>query len=67
RDDANPDGIENRLRRFHSDTEPLLDLYARRGILTTVDASVSAEATTSAILGSLRVIRRVSPAGSWLL
>jgi adenylate kinase len=52
-DDANAEAVERRLRRFHSDTEPLVDLYRDRGILTTVDASASPDDVTSAILEAL--------------
>jgi adenylate kinase len=52
-DDADLDAIERRLRRFHSDAEPIIDLYRKRGILTTVDASASPDAVTAAILAAL--------------
>ena len=54
-DDANLEAIERRLRAFHSDTEPLIDLYRSRGILTTVDATASPAEVTSAILDALGV------------
>jgi adenylate kinase len=52
-DDANLEAIERRLRAFHSDTEPLIDLYRSRGTLTTVDATASPAEVTSAILEAL--------------
>ena len=52
-DDASLDAIERRLRRYHSDAEPLIDLYRTRGILKTVDATASPSAVTAAILEAL--------------
>jgi adenylate kinase family enzyme len=52
-DDADLDAIERRLRRFHSDAEPLIALYRDRGILVTVDAGSSPDAVTTAILEAL--------------
>jgi len=52
-DDTDRDAIERRLRRFHSDAEPLLDRYRALGILKTVDATESPEAVTAAILAAL--------------
>jgi adenylate kinase len=52
-DDANLEAIERRLRAFHSATEPLIDWYRSRGILTTVDATASPAEVTSAILDAL--------------
>jgi adenylate kinase len=53
RADDGRDVIEHRLHQFHTDTEPVLDLYARRGLLTTVDASQPPEEVTAAILREL--------------
>jgi adenylate kinase len=52
-DDATLDAIDRRLRRFHSDAEPLVDLYRKRGILETVDATASPDAVTATILAVL--------------
>jgi len=52
-DDADLDAIERRLRRFHSDAEPIIDLYRERGILETVDGSAPPAAVTAAILAAL--------------
>jgi adenylate kinase len=52
-DDADLDAIERRLRRYHSDAEPLVDLYRERGILQIVDATESPSAVTAAILDAL--------------
>ncbi|HEY3238045.1 MAG TPA: nucleoside monophosphate kinase [Acidimicrobiia bacterium] len=53
-DDTEPEVVERRLRRYHSETEPLLDFYRQRGILHTVDASQSPEAVSAAIMEALR-------------
>ena len=52
-DDADAGSIERRLRRYHDDTEPLVELYRRRGILSTVDGTESPGAVTDAILGAI--------------
>jgi adenylate kinase len=52
-DDTAPEVVERRLRRYHSETEPLLDFYRQRGILHTVDAAQSPEAVSAAILETL--------------
>jgi adenylate kinase len=54
-DDADLDAIGRRLRQFRTDTEPLVDLYRRRGILSTVDATAPPAAVTAAILDALGV------------
>lgn len=61
RADDGRDVIELRLRQFHTDTEPVLDLYDRRGVLTTVDASQPAEEVTAAILRELNGDRADTP------
>jgi adenylate kinase len=40
-DDADPEVIEHRLRVYHDQTAPLLDHYAKRGTLVSVDADRS--------------------------
>ncbi|HYL51697.1 MAG TPA: nucleoside monophosphate kinase [Acidimicrobiia bacterium] len=52
-DDADPAVIERRLRLFHAETKPLLDFYARRAILVTIDAVQSAETVSAAIFAAL--------------
>jgi adenylate kinase len=52
-DDRDPEVIERRLRRFHADTEPLVEHYRSRGLLVTVDASPPPDAVTRAILAAL--------------
>ena len=41
RADDNPDALMIRLREYHEKTKPLLELYAKLGMLITVDASQS--------------------------
>jgi adenylate kinase len=52
-DDRDPDVIERRLRRFHADTEPLVDYYRGRNLLVTVDATPPPPAVTRAVLAAL--------------
>jgi adenylate kinase len=39
RADDNPDALKVRLREYHEKTKPLLELYRKKGILITVEAS----------------------------
>lgn len=39
RADDNPDALKTRLTEYHEKTKPLLDLYARMGMLITVNAN----------------------------
>jgi adenylate kinase len=57
-DDRDPDAIERRLRRFHADTEPLVDYYRDRGLLVTVDATPLPPTVTRAILAALAATTR---------
>ena len=52
-DDTDPAVIDRRLRRYHSETEPLLDFYGQRGILHTIDAAQPPEAVSAAIVETL--------------
>jgi adenylate kinase len=45
--------VERRLSRFHTETEPLLDFYRQRGILTTVNADQPPDTVTAAIVDAL--------------
>lgn len=53
RDDAARDAMAHRLRTFHVETEPLLDLYRHRGILTTVDGTQLSDQVSEEILRAL--------------
>jgi adenylate kinase len=52
-DDASRAAIDRRLRRYHSQTEPLLDFYRRAELLRSVDAGQPLEEVTAAILRAL--------------
>lgn len=52
-DDAAPAVVEQRLRRFHDEIDPILQHYRHRGLLTTVDADRPPEAVHEAILHAL--------------
>jgi adenylate kinase len=52
-DDLDPAVTEQRLRVFHSETEPLLDFYRNRDLLVTVDASQPPEDVSAAMIAAL--------------
>jgi adenylate kinase len=52
-DDRDPEVIERRLRRFHAETEPVVDYYRDRVPVVTVDATPPPDAVTFAILDAL--------------
>ena len=52
-DDARRDAAARRLQSFHSETAPVLDLYRRRGILTTVDGTHPPDRVYEAILAAV--------------
>lgn len=53
-DDADLEVIDRRLALFHTQTEPLLQLYRDQGLLRTVEATGSPADVTAAILATLR-------------
>ena len=53
-----PAVITDRLRVFKSETRPLIDHYARRGLLVTVDAIGTIEVVTKRILDDLLDLTR---------
>jgi adenylate kinase len=55
--DDSPDDIRRRLEVYHSQTEPLKQYYAKRGLLTQIDASGSMDETTEAILQAVKGIQ----------
>ena len=57
RTDDTEDVIRKRLELYHSVTHPIVDYYAGRGILVTVDAMRPAEAVGREILTALEVMR----------
>ena len=52
-DDARQDAASRRLQAFRSETAPVLDLYRRRGILTTVDGTQPPDEVYDAIVTAL--------------
>jgi adenylate kinase len=52
-DDADQAAIERRLRRYHAETEPLLDLFRQRGNLLSIDGTQPADAVTEAIFRAI--------------
>lgn len=55
-DDARRDATARRLRSFHSDTEPALELYRQRGMLSTVDGTQAPELVWDAILKAVTTL-----------
>ena len=53
RKDDTPETVRERLKVYHTETEPLVDFYGDRGLLKRVAVSGSKEATTEAILAVL--------------
>ena len=55
RDDDKPETVQDRLRVYHAQTEPLKEFYAQRGILKGVDNQPTIEDTTKAIAAALGI------------
>ena len=53
RKDDTPETVRERLKVYHTETEPLVDFYAERGLLKRVAVSGSKEVTAQAILAAL--------------
>lgn len=53
RKDDTPETVRERLKVYHTETEPLVDFYARRGLLRPVRSAPTKEGTTQAILAAL--------------
>lgn len=43
RDDDKPETVEQRLRVYHEQTQPLIDYYTKEGILKEVDGTIDLE------------------------
>ena len=54
KDDA-PETVRERLKVYHTETEPLVDFYAARGLLRPVRSDDTKEGTTQAILAALGI------------
>ena len=55
RKDDTPETVRERLKVYHTETEPLVDFYAKRGLLRPVRSADTKEATTQAILEALGI------------
>ena len=55
RDDDKPETVQSRLDVYHSQTEPLKEFYAQRGVLKSVAFQPGIEATTKAIADALGI------------
>ena len=55
RKDDTPETVRERLKVYHTETEPLVDFYAERGLLKRVAVSGSKEVTAQAILATLGI------------
>ena len=53
REDDKPETVQNRLSVYHSQTQPLIDFYQKKGILQTVDGTVDMKAVFDAIVAIL--------------
>jgi len=57
RDDDKPETVQNRLAVYHEQTKPLIDFYAARGLLKTIDGAQTTDACYQDVLGALGVDR----------
>ena len=55
RKDDTPETVRERLKVYHTETEPLVDFYAARGLLRPVRSDDTKEGTTQAILAALGI------------
>ena len=53
RDDDKAETVANRLKTFHTQTEPLKDFYAEKGILVTVEGQEEVADTTALVFEAL--------------
>lgn len=53
--DDEPETVKARLAVYHSETEPLKEFYAARGLLIPVETRATADETTAAILEALGI------------
>ena len=52
-DDDKPETVQKRLGVYHAQTQPLIDYYAKQGILKTVDGTQNMDDVFAAIIGIL--------------
>lgn len=53
RDDDKPETVQNRLKVYHDQTQPLIDFYTAKGVLKTVDGTADMKDVFAAITGIL--------------
>ena len=53
RDDDRPETVQNRLKVYHDQTQPLIDFYTEKGVLRTVDGTVDMNDVFAAITAIL--------------
>ncbi|HJA93687.1 MAG TPA: adenylate kinase [Candidatus Eisenbergiella merdipullorum] len=49
RDDDRPETVQNRLKVYHEQTQPLIDFYEKKGVLRSVDGTLPMEEVFAAI------------------
>ena len=49
RDDDRPETVQNRLKVYHDQTQPLIDFYEKKGVLRSVDGTLPMEEVFGAI------------------
>ncbi|MCM1122162.1 MAG: adenylate kinase [Eubacterium sp.] len=54
RDDDKPETVQNRLSVYHEQTQPLIDFYAAKGILKTVDGTMDMKDVFDAVTAILQ-------------
>lgn len=54
RDDDKPETVKNRLDVYHRQTQPLIEFYEAKGILSTVDGTMAMEDVSAAIAAILQ-------------
>lgn len=55
RQDDAPETVKKRLKVYHEQTEPVVDYYRSRGVLTSIDATLDMDCITNKILSVLGV------------
>lgn len=53
RDDDKPETVQNRLKVYHEQTQPLIDFYTEKGVLKTVDGTMEMKDVFEAITAIL--------------
>jgi adenylate kinase len=61
RDDDQPETVRARLRVYHDETEPLVDYYARRGLLRRVDGNRAPDQVYDQLRATLATLGGAAP------